>query len=216
MKKGSKSSCPKGQIMRKGYKKKTGSRVPSRCITATSQSGLKRSVMEKKQMSKMSREHKIARKKFGTPKCKSGEILKEGYHRRAYSRKSRKGSKKSSRITSTWIPPTCVASQTGRPHGKQLFTLEKGDLKPFGYHDVAKMTKSARQTALKKALAHIKPLPLYRKLNALYVVNENKNPSLARIFKDDSNWVKTTKEYMNRPTNKSKKGSKKGSKRSRN
>jgi hypothetical protein len=44
------------------------------------------------------------------------------------------------------------------------------------------------------------PLSVYRKLIAVTVLNENKNPSLARLYKDDANYVKTTTEYKHRPT----------------
>lgn len=201
------SSCKKGYIKRKAYTKKSGTRVKGECIKATSQSGLKRSDFEKKELEREKKIHSEARKKFGTPKCKSGEILREGYHKKKYTRKAKSSSKSKSKsskkvkridVKSTWVAPTCIKSVTGRPHGKKLFTLEKGDLEKFGYDDVKNLTKSQRQSALKKALKKIKPLSLFRKINALYVLNENKDPKLAKIFKDDRDFIKTTPEYKNR------------------
>lgn len=181
--------CSKGTILRKGYTKKSGTRVSSKCIRATSQSGKKSSLSQKRRLSRLQKEHLLARQKFGTPRCSKGEILREGYRRRS-----------SSRSKGTWVSPICIPSKTNRPHGKQLFILEKDDLSPYGYKDVKHLSKHSRQVALSKVLKQVKPLPLFRKLNALYVVNKNQNPQLARIFKEDSKWVQTTKEYKNRPT----------------
>jgi len=95
------------------------------------------------------------------------------------------------------------------PSKKHLFTLEKDDLKPFGYKHVQEMSESARHRALNKALKKIKPLSLYRKLVALAMLNKNQDPKLSKIFKKDSQYIKTTSAYKNRST--AKKGSKKGS-----
>jgi hypothetical protein len=94
---------------------------------------------------------------------------------------------------------------------EQLFHLEKNDLKPYGYENVRNKSVIQRHRALSRALNDLDSLSLSRKLNALAVVNKNRNPSLSRAFKYDSEWVKTTKQYQNRPI--SKRGSKKGSKR---
>jgi len=78
--------------------------------------------------------------------------------------------------------------------GKQLFVLKKGELTKYGYH--ARLSDKTRHHALKKALADgVKPLSLYRKLIAVYVLNKNKHKSLAAIYKKDAIWSKTTPEY---------------------
>lgn len=185
------NSCKKGQIMRDAYTKKSGTHVKAKCITATSRSGSKRSVEDKQITKKLERAHTQARKKFGIPKCKKGEILKEGY-------------KRQSRTTSnsSWVAPTCVKSKTGRPHGKQLFRLAKGDLKQFGYENVKNMTVKERHSALSRAInsdpLHV--LSIYRKINALHVVNIHQDPELSQIFKSDADWIKSTNVYQNRPT----------------
>ena len=69
-----------------------------------------------------------------------------------------------------------------------LFHLEKGTLTKFGYS--MKNTMKKRHISLKKAIKHIKPLSVYRKLNALYVLNKNKHPKNASIFKKDAKWIK--------------------------
>jgi len=69
-----------------------------------------------------------------------------------------------------------------------LFILKKGSLSHFGYS--TKISKSKRHKSLKKAIKSIKPLSIYRKLNALYVLNKNRNPITAKLFKDDAEWLK--------------------------
>ena len=69
-----------------------------------------------------------------------------------------------------------------------LFQLEKGTLSKFGYS--MKNTQESRHKSLKKAIKHIKPLSIYRRLIALYVLNKNKYPENAKIFKNDAEWIK--------------------------
>jgi len=203
--------CPKGQILRKGYTTKRGSktiRVPSSCIKARSQSGKKRSDADKLYIKKRKSLQREASSKFGKPKCKKGEIIREGYYRKAHSKNSGK-----TKIDSTWVAPTCVEDTGKEGKGEQLFVLEKGVLGKFGYEDVRSMSTTARQSSLRDALKKIKPLSLYRRLNALYVLNKDKNKNLAKIFKDDAEWIKTTRAYMNRDT--AKRSSKKRSSKKR-
>ena len=68
-----------------------------------------------------------------------------------------------------------------------LFHLEKGTLTKFGYS--MKKSQQSRHTSLKKAIKSVKPLSIYRKLNALYVLNKNKHPDNAKIFKNDAEYV---------------------------
>ena len=69
-----------------------------------------------------------------------------------------------------------------------LFHLEKGTLSKFGYS--MKNSQQSRHKSLKKAIKQVKPLSIYRRLNALYVLNKNKYPENAKIFKDDAEWLK--------------------------
>jgi len=105
------------------------------------------------------------------------------------------------------------SSKSHDQYGANLFNLEKNDLKPYGYENVRSKTALQRHRALSRALDDIESLSLSRKLNALSVVNKNRDPSLSRLFKSDSEWVKTTKHYKNRSTS-VKRGSKRNSKKS--
>ena len=70
-----------------------------------------------------------------------------------------------------------------------LFHLEKGTLTKFGYS--MKKSQQSRHKSLKKAIKQVKPLSIYRRLNALYVLNKNKHPDNAKVFKNDAEWLKT-------------------------
>ena len=210
-------TCRRGSILRKGYtrhlKRKTvrvpaskgrksyvrhitkkNIRVPSGCIKAQSQSGKKRTTMDLAKMAKQSKIYATMRSYFGKPKCEKGEIVREGYTRKAYVRKT------GIRVSRTKVAPGCIRavglSKKRGTKGKQLFVLEKGTLTQYGYH--ANLTEEDRHNALKKALVTIKPLSVYRKLNALYVLNKNKDASLANLYRKDADWVRTTPEYAHR------------------
>ena len=87
-------TCPRGYIRRKAYSRETSTgsgkivKVKSNCIRALSQSGQKRTSIDRAIIGRKKREHLQARQKFGTPKCSSGEIVREGYKRSSYKKKS--------------------------------------------------------------------------------------------------------------------------------
>jgi hypothetical protein len=214
-------SCPRGYI--KAYSRETSTesgkivKVKSNCIRALSQSGQKRTSIDRAIIGRKKREHLQARQKFGTPKCSSGEIVREGYKRSSYKKKS------GSIIPKKWVSPSCIKSRTGRPKGEQLFILEKNVLSKYGYENIENLSINQRHESLKKALDNkIKPLSIYRRLIALATLNKNLNPLLYDIFIADTEWLKTTEEYINRDSEKvsteepkrgSKRWSKRGSKR---
>lgn len=187
--------CPKGKIKRNSYTRKTSTgkkvKVPAKCIKAQSNSGKKQSRIDKKMNALEKREHTIARQKFGTPKCEKGEIVKEGYHKKA-----------SSRTKGVWVAPTCIkakgASKKRGSKGKKIFRLNKGTLSRYGYSDVKKLSKKERKASLKRAVDDMKPLSVRRKLIALRTLNKNVDPKLAKIFDEDQKFVQNTKEYKER------------------
>jgi len=197
-----KSKCSKGSIRRKGYIRKTkkGSvKVGSRCIKAVSQSGLKRSSIDKKIMQKRASIHKQARQKYGTPKCGSRQIMREGYYRKSYSRKS------GSRVSGSWVAPTCIEDVGNSGKRQQLFRLEKGTLSQYGYRVESNATE--RRKALTRAVnSGLKPLSAFRKLIALRTLTQNTNPEMSRIVGNDAEWLRNSSMYQLQ------RGSKKGSK----
>jgi hypothetical protein len=190
-------TCSSGMIRRKAYTRRLGKkiiRVKSGCIKAQSQSGTKRSSMDRAIIGRKKSAHKKISKIYGTPRCGPGKIVREGYRRKGYTRKS------GVKVASSLVAPGCIKavgiSKKMGHKGTQLFVLKKGELVKYGYH--ANEPEMVRHEALTKALQDIKPLSVYRKLNALYVLNKNKDPQLAQLYRNDADWVKTTTNYVNR------------------
>ena len=175
-------TCRRGYILRNGYTrtlKNKKIRVPSGCIKAQSETGLKTSIINEKIIAQKNKMHELVREHF-KPKCSQ---VREGYIRNTYTRKN------GTVVASSIVPPKCIKRK-----GKPLFILPKDELNPYGYH--INKTEKQRHKSLHMALQDIKPLSLYRTLNALYVVNKhNEN---GKIFKMDAEWLKTTDEYIHR------------------
>ena len=132
-------------------------------------------------MAQEDKEHAEARKRFGTPKCKPGYVIREGFNRNG-----------------TWVAPTCIkakglSKKTG-VKGKKLFRLNSGTLGQFGYENIKNMSQKKRRSSLKKAMQHIKPLSVQRKLNAVAILQKNTNPEVAEILRDDVEWVRSQRK----------------------
>lgn len=184
-----KHNCGKNEIWRTGYSRKgskKGSKkisVKGACIKSTSQTGEKTSVIMKKRLSKKNKEYKIAREKFGVPRCDKGEIIKEGYK------------KKSKRGKSIWVAPTCVKSiNTSKP--ERTIYIEPHRLSKYGYESLEMKSERERHDALNEAVkSGEKPLSVARRLTALSTLTKNTKPRMSRILKSDSAWLRIkTKE----------------------
>lgn len=179
--------CPKGQIYREAYTRHSSKGklidVAGNCIRATSQSGLKRSPIDRAIINRKKIESERFAREHGHLRCPAGTIERTGFI-------NKNGVK---------VSPTCIKDVGRKGKGEQLFVLETGVLRKYGYHDVASLSAFARQKALKAALRDgIKPLSLLRKINALYVLNMYKNKNLASIFASDRDWIRGTHEYQTR------------------
>lgn len=127
------------------------------------------------------------------PVCKSGEIKRASYTRKAYTRKD------GVRVKAVRVASGCiVGTGTGL---KVIPKLVKGELKQFGY--AASGTVRSRHIALGKAIKEYGQLSVFRKLNALAVLNKNRAPSTAAIFRADTNWIKEKYRMGKSPAKKS-------------
>ena len=84
-----------------------------------------------------------------------------------------------------------MANKT-RKNPRQLFKLKKGDLTKYGYHLKSKST--TRHKALGKARKHYPYATMIRKLNALSILNKNKNKTYSNKAKSDMNYLKKTRK----------------------
>jgi len=87
------------------------------------------------------------------------------------------------------VAPGCVkdSGKGGKHLPKSIGPLRKGELSKYGYS--FRKTIEQRQAALTKAIKAYGPLGVFRKLDAVYKLSENKVPRVAEIFKRDRNWV---------------------------
>jgi regulatory protein SIR4/RNA polymerase II-associated factor 1 len=197
--------CSKGEILREGYKTKTGKKVSSGCIKAQSATGKKTSKELKKYIEKKESKQKQARQKFpkeASSKCDHGQIKREGYYTKSHLSRTKTG--KEINVKGHWVAPGCINSVLGRStKGSKLITLiEKDVLKKFGYKNIESMTKTDRQKALKKAINSIKPLSIYRRIIAIATLNKNKDAKLYKILREDAKWIKTQPEYIKQKSSK--------------
>ena len=70
----------------------------------------------------------------------------------------------------------------------------KNDLKQYGY--AVKASLVVRRRAIQQAVRQYGSLSVYRKLNALYVMNKNRAPHTAAVFKRDRNFAHTFLKTM--------------------
>jgi hypothetical protein len=64
-----------------------------------------------------------------------------------------------------------------------------GMLSKFGYHDVTATSVKYRRVALRQAICQHGRLFIYQKLNSVYLLNRGSNPTRAKIFLADRDWV---------------------------
>jgi hypothetical protein len=181
-------SCPEGKIWRvphtRGSKKSSKKvSVKGKCIPATSQTGKKTSVEVKKKLSKIAKSQESVNKKFKTPKCKKGEVVRSGYKRT---------SKSGKKIV---VPPTCI-KDVGKP-GKvaRSIYIEPDRLGKYGYNDLLNRSDQERHRALGDAVtAGEKPLSMFRRLVALSTLTRNTNPAMSTILRNDATWIQATQK----------------------
>jgi hypothetical protein len=90
---------------------------------------------------------------------------------------------------SATVAAACVkdSGKNGKHVPKSIGPSRKGELSKYGYS--FRKTSEKRREALKKAIKAYGALGVFRKLDAVYKLSENKMPRVAEIFKQDRNWV---------------------------
>lgn len=183
-------SCKKGYKLRKSYTRKSytrkdgvrvkGARISSNCIKSTAQPG-----------SSPMPYPKYKGKRTPTRGCPRGYIRRSSYTRKSYTRSpyTRKSGVrvKGSKVSGAKVSSNCIKMRGS--HGLRVIPkLRKGELSKFGYSSSASVAE--RERALRKAVKAYTAISTFRKLNALMVLNKNKNPRLSNIFRRDRDWIK--------------------------
>ena len=182
--KGKKKSTKKKKSAKKMTKKKSAKK-------SRSKSRMTRSERDRRLIAQRQRlRQRAAAATEGPTRCPRGEILREAYPRKAYTRAS------GASVAKVNVPSTCIratgrAKSTGKK-GKQLFVLERGVLGKFGY--TTGLSVRERHEALDRAGKKLNALSLFRRLKALQLLNRNRNPNLAKLFGEDADYVRKSKD----------------------
>ena len=130
--------------------------------------------------------------------CPPGMIERKGYKRK-YRNSLRKKGFTVQRSGTTYrvypkahsasVAPACVkeTGKEGKHIPKSIGPLRKGELSKYGYS--FRESAEKRHAALTKAIKAYGPLGVFRKLDAVYKLSENRVPRVAEVFKRDRNWV---------------------------
>ena len=197
-----KPSCPTGYILRDSYKTKLGKFVSSRCIRKTGllpgKSSERTEALIKKATIRAMSARRMSIKQDLTVRtnCPKDKILRSGYTRRSYDRRTGKRSH-------SLVAPECIIKRGKQKTYKsknnrassRIIVLDPEDhfLSEYGYHDIETTPKETRHSALHKLIDHFLPIKgqmatynyVIRALNARYILNRNTNPKAARLFKAD-------------------------------
>jgi len=191
--------CPSGYHKRAEYTAASGKYVPPRCVRSTSP--YEESSKDFKRTTLKRMKARLGNKKGDEIKCPSGYIARASYARRYKTSVRQQGYtvKKASGTTykvypkneTLYVPAACVKDLgkpgKGVPEGQGIGPLRKGEMTKFGYS--AKKGEEVRHEALKKAVAALGPLGVYRKLDAVAKLGVRIAPDAARIFAKDRDWV---------------------------
>jgi hypothetical protein len=183
-------SCPAGYVEKSDW---FGFRT--RCVRSSTKRNRKSSSSTKKNRPKV---YIPSMKSLARQACPPGMI-----ERKAYKRKYRKSVRKKGftvqrsgttyrvypKAQSATIAATCVkdTGKEGKGTYKSIGPLRKGELSKYGYSFREGTEK--RHAALNKAIKAYGPLGVFRKLDAVYKLSENRIPRVAEVFKRDRNWV---------------------------
>jgi len=116
--------------------------------------------------------------------CPPGKIRRSAYTRKAYRRSD------GTRVKESRVPASCIPD-LGKPgKGKRLFTLKKGMLSKYGY--TLSETQDTRRSALVKAMKDgMSTGYLWKRLNAIQILNRNTHPKTAEKIESDMDWLRS-------------------------
>jgi hypothetical protein len=64
------------------------------------------------------------------------------------------------------------------------------------FFDIKNKTQEQRRDAIHRYFKETSPLKLFRKINVSYVLCIDTDPDLAKIYKEDLDYIKSIKEYL--------------------
>ena len=126
--------------------------------------------------------------------CPKGKIRRDAYN-----------AVRSSTNTTHTVKSTCV-KDVGKPGktsiAQRIVSADQFDLSTYGYINIVDMKSEPRHAVLKKAIKdvsvtenmteHDAAVKVMRRLNYLYVLTKNTQPTLNTILERDRNWIGRT------------------------
>ncbi len=181
----SRSHSPK-RMIKKRSSSKSRSHSPKRMIKKKTSSkkrggGMDKVVSEKKAMKmKVGSPHHPTRMTVLEGDCPEGMIMRDGYYRHSYNKKS------GTHVKGKYVKEGCVKNM-GKPgktvkEGKVIPKLKEGTLREFGYH--TDLSEQERLDALLKAVKEIGYADVIRKINAVRTLSKS-NLHLYKIYTTD-------------------------------
>jgi hypothetical protein len=129
--------------------------------------------------------------------CGTGKILRKGYTRKSYNKKSKHGSIK---ISQSRVEPTCIKDIGSKGHGPKILPKPDPNMSLGKYGYSLSRNVSDRRKSLKKASKKIGTLNVLRRTNLI----RNYSKSVKNNYKKLSDDV----EYLKREYSKEKKNKK--------
>lgn len=136
-------------------------------------------------------------------KCPEGMIERVGY------KAVRSATNKAYKVKPACVPDTGKPGKT--PPEQRISSTDEFDMSAYGYTNLAIMKADDRHNALRKAIKgvtssegkdeHDAAVKVMRRLNYLFVLTRNSQPTLSKKLETDRNWVGRTylgKDYSSK------------------
>ncbi len=185
--------CPRGYRKQKGYTRKDGKRVPTRCVHGESASGDRKKGGGFFLRSPLTRRH-----------CPKGYVYRKGYTRKFHTRTRVKGysvQKKDgtryrifpktaqSKVKSSCMRKKRASVRSVSASVSKCASLKRGELHKFGYQ--YRLTPATRREALKKAIQKYTPIGVYKRLKLASKCSQDVKPAASKVFAEDASEIRS-------------------------
>lgn len=205
--------CSYGYRKQKGYTRKDGKRIPTRCVHSVSPHTRHAGYAYKHKVhgDSASNNKKIhgGGLFFKSPltrrlRCPKGYVYRKGYTRRFHTKTRVKGfsvQKKDgtryrifpktaqAKVKSSCMRKKRASSVSSSVSEAKCASLTRGELHRFGYQ--YRLAPSARREALKKAIQKYTPIGVYKRLKLASKCSKEVKPSASKVFADDASQIRS-------------------------
>lgn len=186
--------CSRGYRKQKGYTRKDGKRVPTRCVHGESASGDR-----KKKGGGFFLRSPLTRRN-----CPRGYVYRKGYTRKFHTRTRVKGysvQKKDGtryrifpKTAQSKVKSSCMRKKRAGIHSvsvsaSKCASLKRGELHKFGYQ--YRLTPATRREALKKAIQKYTPIGVYKRLKLASKCSQDIKPAASKVFSEDASEIRS-------------------------